>query len=92
MLAADSIFAFAGFFFPFSSDLINEACDVTKRADLAAIVMQEGLAYVWVSRFTPYLLHSYLTFTTSNNDSLLLPTTPSSPTPYYSLLLPTAPY
>lgn len=49
MLAADSIFAFTVFPFSFSFsflDLINEACDVTKRADLAAIVMQEGLAYV----------------------------------------------
>mmetsp|Transcript_69805 Transcript_69805/g.113320 ORF Transcript_69805/g.113320 Transcript_69805/m.113320 type:complete len:403 (+) Transcript_69805:119-1327(+) len=29
-----------------ASDLITEACDVTKRADLGAVVMQEGLAYV----------------------------------------------
>ena len=29
-----------------SADLVNNACDVANRADVAAVVMQEGLAYV----------------------------------------------
>jgi len=29
-----------------AANLVEEACDLTRRADLAAVVMQEGLAYV----------------------------------------------